>query len=51
MEQEQTLEEIMMEVAHETSEHLEMYRAYCSEELEKGNDIPTFTEFRTIMNE
>jgi hypothetical protein len=36
--------------AHDTGSELEMYRDYAREELEKGNDIENFTDFRNRMN-
>lgn len=39
-----------VEIESETSDYLKLYREYCEEELIKGNDILTFSEFRDYMN-
>lgn len=36
----------------DTASQLELYKEYCSEELEKSTtELETFTEFRSRMNE
>lgn len=44
-------EELDLAPCFDTAEQLEMYRDYCATELADGNDIPTFSDFRNMMNE